>query len=125
MLAWSDEDVRQLNENHWRERPTICPVCRGIVEVRDSGEIRAVPLMMAWCPRCHRSAQFPAAKAQGCNFTAAQANRMVGLHLLGLPALCPHDGATLVVQDIGIRGASHFSLRCPRCGASVEVQRQP
>jgi endogenous inhibitor of DNA gyrase (YacG/DUF329 family) len=123
MRVWSDEDVNQLNENHWHEKPTICPACGATVDVKDTGELRPVPLMMASCPGCHQSAQFPAAASQGANYGETEAARLLNLHLVGSQALCPHDGATLVVEDIGGLGSWCYLLRCPRCGASAEVER--
>jgi hypothetical protein len=125
MVTWSDEDVRRLNELHWHEKTTICPACGATVHVHDSGEKRPVPLMMAWCPGCHREAQFPAAAEEGTNFSIADAARFLKLHLLGSPAYCPHDGTTLTVEDVAGMGAWRFRFQCPRCAASAEVDHDP
>jgi hypothetical protein len=125
VVGWSERDVTQLNELYWAGKVPICPTCQADIEVVDSGERRPVPLMMAHCSGCGRSAQFPAATEQGVNFTEAEASRLLALHLRGSEASCPHDASRLTVEDVGGLGAARFLLRCPRCGASAEAEAAP
>lgn len=122
MPTWSPDEVTLLNELHWHEKTPICPACGATVDVQDTGEIQPVALMTAWCPGCNRRADFPAAAKRGADLSASEARVLVATYLRDSRPLCPHDGTTLIVEDIGGIGTSLFHLRCPRCGASGEVQ---
>ena len=121
MRTWSKEQIELLNEAFWAGKPSNCPLCGAIVDVRRSKELRPVPRITAWCPVCEASAQFEAAEATGENFTAVQVDGWAQLKLRGLESFCPHDGTRLNVKlTRTLSPVTWILASCPRCGAYGE-----
>ncbi len=124
MSEWSEGDLDALNTAYWADAVPPCPQCGKRVRMTVSPEITDQPPdMFAECMGCGREAQFQAAKERGRDFTEAELEGLIDKFELGEKPRCPHDGTRLEHEELtGIGAKSGYWMRCPRCGASGELE---
>ncbi len=123
MAEWSSEEIERINEGYWQGRVPPCPRCGAIVKVTKSRILQPVTRLIAHCMGCGIQSTFPAAAAQGADFTEEQMVELVNRSHRGLSTTCPHDGARVAVKDTGILNPemTQYLADCPRCGAHGQL----
>jgi len=132
-IAYTESELRQVNEEVWSHPPTrgqektgaICPACGAhalvLVAWSGTGEHCGAEVLKVTCKGCDRHGTVRPVESRCADFDSDQMQQIVELHLRGQTAFCPTCSTPLHVLDAHTLGERHYSAYCHRGGAMGQL----
>jgi hypothetical protein len=124
-----EESNRQLFLKALQKDPIQCsrPGCGGSVLVQDLSTAHdRVKTFELRCERCNGKDQITGQEAPAQTWDDTAVLDIAYEHLMHQPAVCPHDGMTVVFTSLpNPRRKAKYRLSCYYCGRQAEVDWPP
>lgn len=130
-LRFTEEEQRILNDSFWAdellsqqtEGDVVCPGCRATARILIHETSPPPKLVTASCDSCHKHSRFRSAPEEGKPLTDDELREAADLYQRRVTPRCPHDSTPLTVHEMrDIGGRLDYRFRCPRCGASGDLE---